>query len=95
MLIQHELLLTEAQKKIRLNWEKEMMNLEMNWDSIIVSDENKLNLEGLDGFKFYWHDVRGPQKNIFQKKFWRWVGDGLGCHFLSSKLVFLEGKQNS
>ena len=77
---QHQPLLMEAHKKIWLNWTKEMMSSDMNWD-----------------YKYYCHDVRGPPKNIFYQKFWRWLSDGLGCISSrgSSELVFLEGKQNS
>ena len=66
---QHQPLLTEAHKKIRLNWAKEMVSSEMNWDSVIFSDENKLNLDGPDGYKYYWHDVRGPKKSFFNRNF--------------------------
>ena len=54
---QHQPLLMEAHKKIRLNWAKEMVSSEMNWDSVIFSDEKKMNLVGPDGYKYYWHDV--------------------------------------
>ena len=93
----HQPLLTEAHKKIRLNWAKEMVISEMNWDSVIFSDEKKLNLDGPDGYKYYWHDVRGPQKHFFIRNFggasvmvWTAISSRG-----SSELVFLEGKQNS
>ena len=94
---QHQPLLTEAHKKIRLNWAKEMVSSEMNWDSVIFSDEKKMNLVGPDGYKYYWHDVRGPQKTFFIRNF----GGGSVMVWAaissrgSSELVFLEGKQNS
>ena len=46
---QHKPFLMEAHKKIWLNWAKEMMDLEENWDSVIFSDYKKLNLDGPDG----------------------------------------------
>ena len=94
---QHQPLLTEAHKKIRLNWAKEMVSSEMNWDSVIFSDEKKMNLVGPDGYKYYWHDVRGPKKTFFIRNF----GGGSVMVWAaissrgSSELVFLEGKQNS
>ena len=69
----------------------------MNWDSVIFSDEKKLDLDGPDGYKYYWHDVREPQKIFFIRN----IGGGsvmvwaaISSHG-SSELVFLEGKQNS
>jgi len=38
----------------------------------MLSDEKKLNLDGPDGFKFYWHDLWEEPK-IFSK---RQFGDG-------------------
>ena len=55
----------EAHKKIQLNWANEMVDSEKNWDSVIFSDKKKLNLNGPDGFKYYWHNVRGPKKTFF------------------------------
>ena len=41
-------LLTQTHKKIRLNWAKEVVDSEMNRDSIIFSDEMKLNQMALN-----------------------------------------------
>ena len=56
-----------------------------------------MNLDGPDGYKYYWHDIRGPQKTFFIRNFERgsvMVSAAISSRG-SSELVFLEGKQNS
>jgi DDE superfamily endonuclease len=40
---------------------------EGQWQKIIFSDEKKFNLDGPDGFAYYWHDLRTEEK-IFSSR---------------------------
>ena len=52
-----------------------------DWMNVVWSDENKFNLDGPDGFRYYWHDLR-TNKRMFSK---RQQGEDsvmiLGCFF--------------
>jgi len=37
------------------------------WKTVIFSDEKRFNLDGPDGFAYYWHDMRTEPK-VFSKR---------------------------
>ncbi|GMF23913.1 unnamed protein product [Phytophthora fragariaefolia] len=67
------------------------------WDTIIFSNEKKWNLDGPDGFQYYWRDLRTPSRQTKRRQ----AGCGsvmVWAAFSSqgkSPLVVLTGKQNS
>jgi transposase len=90
--------LTQLHKQNRLTWARGKVTWDATkWNLCVFSDEKKFNLDGPDGFQFYWHDLRF-EKELFSK---RQSGGGsvmvwgAFCAQGKSELVFLEGKQDS
>jgi len=89
--------LKKEHKSRRLSFAKEYINIPAFWERVIFSDEKKFNLDGPDGCQYYWHDLR-REPEAYSKRvsgggsvmLW-----GAICANGRSKLVFLEGKQNS
>ena len=66
------------------------------WDHIIYTDEKRFNLDGPDGFQYYWHNLKKEPE-----QFWSRQNGGGGviiCAGFSkhskSELFFCEGKIN-
>ena len=51
----------------RINFCIETMTYGEKWKDILFSDEKKFKLNGPDGFKYYWADLRNDKK-VFLKR---------------------------
>ena len=83
-------------KEKRLLWAKQMVNYNERWECMVFSDEKKFNLDGPDGYKYYWHDLR-KEKDVFSRKHGGgsvMVWGGISA-FGKTELVFLKGRQDS
>lgn len=89
--------LKEAHKAARLKYATGHLENPPNWTEVIWSDEKKFNLDGPDGFQYYWEDLRKEPATFFTRAskdggvmVWgAFSGAGL------SDLAFLDGKQDS
>ncbi|KAG2775180.1 hypothetical protein Pcac1_g14340 [Phytophthora cactorum] len=89
--------LTEQHKMDRLNWAKNMIIQPDKWLQIVFSDEKKFNLDGSNGLRHYWRDVRRPARQTVCRQ------NGGGSVMVwgsfspagKSNLAVLEGRQAS
>lgn len=51
----------------RLSWAQQHMSWTTEWTNVVFSDEKKFNLDGPDGFQYYWHDLR-KEPQLFKKR---------------------------
>lgn len=90
--------LTERHKNARVEFAKSYVQWTWAlWTKVIFSDEKKFNLDGPDGFSYYWHDLRKEEK-VFSK---RQMGGqsimtwGAFCFHGKSELAIVDGRQDS
>ena len=87
----------KVHKNIRLEFAKKYMTWNKEKRNVVFSDEKKFNLNGQDGWNYYWHDIRKePEvfKKIAKSKNSCMVG-GAFCGKGKLDLIFIEGDLNS
>ncbi|KAE9038203.1 hypothetical protein PR001_g8046 [Phytophthora rubi] len=60
--------LTAAHKAARMEWAKEHILNPGIWKYTVFSDGKKFNLDGPDGFKYYWRDMRQPAQSFVRRQ---------------------------
>ncbi|CAJ0592980.1 unnamed protein product [Cylicocyclus nassatus] len=61
--------LTVLHKQQRLAFAEEELTHPLDWNRIVWSDEKKFNLDGPDGFTYYWHDLRKEPRHFSRRNF--------------------------
>lgn len=89
--------LTEDHKDKRLKWARKKMTWNKEWEKVIWTDEKKFNLDGPDGFNYYWHDLRKEKifslkRNMGGGSVMVWAGIG---HNGKSDIVFIDKRMNA
>lgn len=81
----------------RLAWAKKYMSWTIEWTNVVFSDEKKFNLDGPDGFHYYWHDLRKEPQLCTKRNFgggslMLWAGFSMHG---KTHLLKCDGRMNS
>ncbi|KAE9033868.1 hypothetical protein PR002_g8441 [Phytophthora rubi] len=60
--------LTAAHKAAQMEWAEEHILNPGIWKYTVFSDGKKFNLDGPDGFKYYWRDMRQPAQSFVRRQ---------------------------
>lgn len=89
--------LNQERKQKRLDFSRQHMTWAEKWKRVVFSDEKKFNLDGPDGFNYYFHDLR-KEENFLTKHHSREGGVmvwGAVSFYGSGDLSFPTGKMTA
>ena len=89
--------LTKLHQEKRVDWEKNYVHWCRRWRRVVFSDEKKFNLDGPDGFAYYWHDLRKEEK-YFSKRQQRGSGVTIWAaisYYGLSSIAVIDGTMDS
>lgn len=75
----------------RMTWAKRHMDFGEKWKDVIFSDEKMFNLDGPDGFQYYWHDLQKEKQVRMSRNF----GAGTVTIWGALPLAWISTRMNS
>lgn len=95
--MRHSPNLTKRHREARVNWARNHMDWKDEWLNVLFSDEKKFNLDGPDGWAYYWYDIRKEPRTFLSRQ------QGGGSLMVwgafsfngTTDIAFLEGRQCS
>ena len=93
----HSPKLSKDHKMARVEFAKKMLKARQDWRRVVFTDEKKFNLDGPDGWQYYWHDLRKEPEFFFSRvqgggSVMVWAGVSAAG---KTEIAVLEGRQNS
>ena len=93
----HKPPLSKEHRAARVDFAKKYIDFGDNWSPIMFSDEKKFNLDGPDGFHYFWSDLRKEEKIFSKRQFGGgsvmvWAGISFNG---TTDIAFLTPKMNS
>ena len=82
--------LTARHKEVRLQFVKEHMSWQEEWHQVLFSDEKKFNLDGPDGYQYYWHNLRNEKETRMSRGFFLCWKTSTGMDFNENEFTGLH-----